>query len=204
MRKLMFIVFVALAMALHANNNDNLRLWYSRPAASWTEALPVGNSHMGAMVYGGTAHETLQLNEETFWAGGPYSNNSAKALEALPEVRRLVFENKGKEAEKLINEAFLTSQNGMRFLTLGNISIDFSRHDSVTDYQRELNIANATATTAYNCNGVRYCRTTFASLPDKVVVMRIEADKEKALEFELGYKCPLPFSAKANGNRLNI
>ena len=204
MKKLMFIVFVALAMALHANNNDNLRLWYSRPAASWTEALPVGNSHMGAMVYGGTAHETLQLNEETFWAGGPYSNNSAKALEALPEVRRLVFENKGKEAEKLINEAFLTSQNGMRFLTLGNISIDFGRHDSVTDYQRELNIANATATTAYNCNGVRYCRTTFASLPDKVVVMRIEADKEKALEFELGYKCPLPFSAKAKGNRLNI
>ncbi|MGN1263376.1 MAG: glycoside hydrolase N-terminal domain-containing protein, partial [Prevotella sp.] len=179
MRKLLLIVFATLATALHAENDDNLKLWYSRPATSWTEALPVGNSHMGAMVFGGTARETLQLNEETFWAGGPYSNNSAKALEALPEVRRLIFENKGKEAEKLINETFMTPQNGMRFLTLGNVFINFDGHNKTTAYHRELNIGNAIATTTYKSNGVRYKRTTFASMPDKVVVMRIEADKEK-------------------------
>ena len=74
-----------------------LKLWYSKPAKDWTEALPVGNSRLGAMVYGGTGREELQLNEETFWAGGPYDNNNTNALYVLPVVRSLIFQGKTRE-----------------------------------------------------------------------------------------------------------
>ena len=92
MRKIHVIVFLLLlAFAAQA---QNLKLWYSKPAQHWTEALPLGNSRLGVMVFGGTSREELQLNEETFWSGGPYNNNNPKGREALPKVRELVFQNK--------------------------------------------------------------------------------------------------------------
>ena len=87
---------------------DDLCLWYSRPATIWEEALPVGNSRLGAMVFGGVADEELQLNEETFWGGGPHNNNNPAARENLDRVRQLVFEGKNGEAQKLIDRTFRT------------------------------------------------------------------------------------------------
>ena len=77
----------------------NLKLWYDKPASEWTEALPLGNSRLGVMVYGGTETEKLQLNEETFWGGAPHRNDNPDALKALPEVRRLIFDGKYGEAQ---------------------------------------------------------------------------------------------------------
>ena len=83
----------------------DLKLWYSQPARNWTEALPIGNSRLGVMVYGGTVREELQLNEETFWAGSPYDNNNPNARYVLPVIRRLIFEGKYKDVviHSLIN-----------------------------------------------------------------------------------------------------
>ena len=80
---------------------DDLRLWYKRPAMFWTEALPVGNGRLGAMVYGRTDIEEIQLNEDTVWTGGPYDPSNPEALTALPEVRKLVFAGKFREAQEL-------------------------------------------------------------------------------------------------------
>jgi alpha-L-fucosidase 2 len=79
-----------------APQQDSLVLWYDKPAAEWTEALPVGNGRLGAMIFGGPANEQLQLNEDTLYAGSPYDPNNPEALKALPEARRLIFEGKYK------------------------------------------------------------------------------------------------------------
>ena len=90
MKKHLLLVGACVWMMLSAHA-QNLKLWYQQPAKTWVEALPVGNSSMGAMVYGGTSREELQLNEETLWGGGPYRNDNPKALESLAEVRNLIY-----------------------------------------------------------------------------------------------------------------
>ena len=162
------------------------RLWYTRPASHWLEALPVGNSALGAMVYGGTDTEEIQLNEETFWSGSPYTNNSSQSLQVLPEVRRLVFEGKEAAAAKLIDKHFIPGPHGMRYLPLGSVKLDFG-HKDVTKYERALNLGDATATTSYIYKGVRYERTVFASQADNVIVVRLTASKKGELEFGVGF-----------------
>jgi alpha-L-fucosidase 2 len=171
------------------------RLWYATPASHWLEALPVGNSALGAMVYGGTNVEEIQLNEETFWSGSPHDNNSHESLVALTEVRRLIFGGKEFEASKLIDRHFVKGPHGMRYLPLSSLKLHFG-HQDVTDYQRALNLGDATATTSYIYKGVRYERTVFASLADNAIVVHIKASKKGALTFEANFDSQL----KATGS----
>ncbi len=175
-------------------------LWYDAPAESWLQSLPLGNSRMGAMIYGGTQREEIQLNDETFWSGGPHNNNSSRSLARLSEVRQLIFDGKEKEAEDIINKDFIVGPHGMKYLTLGSLYIDFDGIGEVSDYRRELNLENAVNTTTYTSNGVSYTRRAFASIPDKVVVERIEASSKGALNFKLSYDCVLGADVKADGN----
>ena len=85
----------------------DLTLWYRQPASQWVQALPVGNGRLGAMVFGGVEREQLQLNEDTLWAGGPYDPNNTNALAALPEVRRLIFDGKFAEAQKMVGQKMM-------------------------------------------------------------------------------------------------
>lgn len=185
--------------AKDAADADNL-LWYDAPAESWLQSLPLGNSRMGAMVYGGTQREEIQLNDETFWSGGPHNNNSSRSLERLNEVRQLIFDGKEREAEDIINKDFIVGPHGMKYLTLGSLFIDFDGIGEVSDYRRELNLENAVNTTTYTSNGISYTRRAFASIPDKVVVERIEASGKGALNFKLSYDCVLGADVKADGN----
>ena len=196
--KKLFNLCLLLSIGVTALAQD-LKLWYSRPAEHWTDALPIGNSRMGAMVFGGVEQETLQLNEETFWAGGPHNNLNPKGRYALDNIRQLVFNDKFAEAQKMIDENFNTPQNGMRFLPFGNVILNFNYKpgaslplvgDEGKLYYRDLNIENATSTVRYKVGEVEYTRTAFASLADDVIVMRIEASKKKALSFSLSYDCP--------------
>ena len=166
------------------------RLWYSEPAHHWLEALPIGNSHLGAMIYGGTDEEEIQLNEETFWSGSPHSNNSNESLEALPEVRRLIFEGKEYEASKLIDQHFIKGPHGMRFLPLGSVKLKLD-HKDVSNYRRELNLGNAIATTSYIYDGVKYERTVFASQADNVIIVQLKASKKKELKFDIDFTSQL-------------
>ena len=178
------------------------KLWYGRPAACWLEALPLGNSHLGAMDFGGTETEELQINDETFWSGSPHSNNSTRSLQRLDEVRQLIFSGKEKAAADIINKDFVVGPHGMRFLTVGSMKLTFPGHAEATNYYRDLNLANATATTRYDVAGVTYTRTTFASMTDGVIVMRIEASQPGALNMTLGYDCPLENTVSVKKNTL--
>ena len=186
-------------IALVDDLQDN-RLWYDHPAEIWLEALPLGNSHMGAMVYGRTDKEEIQLNEETFWSGGPHDNNSPAAQRQLQKVRSLIFEGKEKEAEDIINKVFIKGPHGMRYLTMGSLNLDFG-HTEVNNYLRDLDLTQAMATTSYTYDGVRYRREVFASLIDEVIVMRLTADKPGKLSFDLRHTCPTLRESTAQKNQ---
>ncbi len=196
-----FMLFVcAVAMAADKLDNDQ-RLWYDAPATCWLEALPLGNSRMGAMVFGGTDTEQIQLNEETFWSGGPHNNNSSTSLRYLTEVRSLIFDGKEKEAENIINREFVKGPHGMRYLTLGSLNLQFG-HKDVKDYVRDLDLQTATSSTSYIYNNVKYTRKVIASLADGVVLVNIKASKKGALSFTLTQSCQLPTEVKAEGATL--
>ena len=183
---------------------DDLKLWYSRPAGNWTEALPIGNSRLGAMVYGGTEREELQLNEETFWAGSPYANNNPNARYVLPVIRQLIFEGKNREAQSLVDANFFSGKHGMCYLPMGSLFLDFEGHDRVTDFYRDLDLSDATATTRYKINGVDYTRTVFASFTDSVIIMRMEAGKDGKLNFKVRYDAPLEHHVQGKDGMLSI
>ena len=197
-------LFLLLLLTSHLVSGQDLKLWYSQPAQNWSEALPIGNSRLGAMVYGGTEREELQLNEETFWAGSPYNNNNPNAVHVLPIVRKLIFEGRNQEAQRLIDANFLTRQHGMSYLTLGNLYLEFPGHKDASDFYRDLNLENATTTTRYQVNGINYTRTTFASFTDNVIIMHIKASRPNALNFNVSYNCPLKNEVNAQNDKLTI
>ena len=195
-RTIFFLLTMLSAVQLFAQNGKNTeRLWYARPASHWLEALPVGNSHMGAMIYGGTDVEEIQLNEETFWSGQPHNNNSTESLEYLSDVRRLIFQGKEGEAAKLIDKHFFKGPHGMRFLPLGSLKLKLG-HKDVTKYERALNLGDATATTSYVYKGVKYERTVFASQADNVIVVQLKASKKKELSFDMEFTSQLQIAGQ--------
>lgn len=197
------LAFIAMTLCACTWTGE-LRLWYSQPARAWTEALPIGNSRLGAMVFGGTEKEELQLNEETFWAGSPYNNDNPNALYVLPAIRKLVFSGKNNEAQRLVDANFQTGKNGMSYLTMGSVFMTFPGHGNASRYRRDLDIGRAVSTTTYEVAGVSYTRTAFASLADNVIIMNIWAGKDKALNFTIGYDAPLRHEVRAEGEKLHI
>ncbi|GAE84082.1 glycoside hydrolase family 95 protein [Bacteroides reticulotermitis] len=198
------LILIYLSLCSIFTSAQDLKLWYSQPAQNWSEALPIGNSRLGAMVYGGTEREELQLNEETFWAGSPYNNDNSNAIHVLPVVRKLIFEGKNQEAQTLIDANFLTKQHGMSYLTLGSLFLEFPEHKNVSGFYRDLNLENATTTTRYQVNNVTYTRTTFASFTNNVIIMHIKASKANTLNFKVTYNCPLEYEVNAQNDKLVI
>lgn len=201
MKKHLLLVGACVWMMLSAHA-QNLKLWYQQPAKTWVEALPVGNSSMGAMVYGGTSREELQLNEETLWGGGPYRNDNPKALESLAEVRNLIFSGKTMDAQNLIDQTFYTGRNGMPYQTIGSLIIEAPGHEKAKNYYRDLNLERALATTRYQVDGVNFQREVFASFPDRVIIVRFTADKPGELNFKVSYDSPLQSTVRKQGKKL--
>lgn len=201
MKKHLLLVGACVWMMLSAHA-QNLKLWYQQPAKTWVEALPVGNSSMGAMVYGGTSREELQLNEETLWGGGPYRNDNPKALESLAEVRNLIFSGKTMDAQNLIDQTFYTGRNGMPYQTIGSLIIEAPGHEKAKNYYRDLDLERAVATTRYQVDGVNFQREVFASFPDRVIIVRFTADKSGELNFKVSYDSPLQSTVRKQGKKL--
>ena len=183
----MEIISLVFVINVSAQNNSLLKLWYNEPAKEWVEALPVGNGRLGAMVFGTPECEEIQLNEETIWGGGPYRNDNPKALEALPEARKLIFEGKTREADLLINKTFFTSTHGMPYQSAGSVILNFPGHEKYLNYYRELDLDWAVAKVRYTVNGVNYTREVFSSFDDDVIIMQITASKKASLNFEIEY-----------------
>lgn len=201
MKKHLLLVGACVWMML-STHAQNLKLWYQQPAKTWVEALPVGNSSMGAMVYGRTSREELQLNEETLWGGGPYRNDNPKALESLAEVRNLIFSGKTMDAQNLIDQTFYTGRNGMPYQTIGSLIIEAPGHEKAKNYYRDLDLERAVATTRYQVDGVNFQREVFASFPDRVIIVRFTADKPGELNFKVSYDSPLQSTVRKQGKKL--
>jgi len=184
MNKLFVFVLLCFTLPALAQNTD-LKLWYNKPAGMvWEAALPIGNGRLAGMVYGNPDKECIKLNEGTVWSGGPNRNDSETALAALPDVRKLIFEGKNKEASDLALQKIKSNKiNGMQFQPVGNLYLAFAGHGQYSNYHRELNLEHAVATTTYTANGVKYKRETFVSLPDQIMVMRLTADKQASVSF---------------------
>ena len=187
--KRLFTILASVCVALVINAQQH-KLWYSKPAAQWLEALPIGNSHLGAMVYGGTNTEQIQLNEETFWSGSPHQNNNPDAKTSIRDVRRLIFEGKEKEAEALIDKTFFKGPHGQKYLPLGDLmlSFDYQNEAEPSNYRRELNLGDALCITSFDVADVKYIRTAFASQADNAIIIQLTASKKKALNFGVSYQ----------------
>lgn len=152
-------------------------LWYRQSAKEWVEALPVGNGRISAMVFGRTNTERLQLNEETVWDGYAFDHNNLEALDALREVRRLLFEGKNREATELSAKKMMGIPERVKsYQPLADLHLEFASEE-ISDYCRELDLETGIATTTYKANGVKIKMEVFASAVDQAIAVRIEADK---------------------------
>ncbi len=156
-------------------------LWYTRSARVWEEALPIGNGRLGGMIFGGVADERIQLNESTLWDGYSYDRNNPQALQALPEVQRLLFENKNNEAVKLASQTMMGIPERIRpYQSLGELWFGTPVKEA-EGYIRCLDLSTALVTTTYHSNGVNYRREYFASAIDNIIVLRFTADRKNKI-----------------------
>lgn len=163
---------------------SDLRLWYRQPARNWNEALPIGSGRLAAMVFGGLASERIQLNEDTVWAGEKRDRSNPAGAANLAEVRRLLFAGKPKEAEELAEKTMIAVPKRMPpYQPLGDLLLEFSGHENVSEYVRELDLDPAIARVSYRRDGKRYTREIFASAIDRVIAVRIWCDKPSSVSF---------------------
>ncbi len=181
-----------------------LRLWYRSPAKEWTEALPVGNGNLGAMVFGGVQRERLQLNEHSLWSGHRSEEDNPQSLEYLPKVRQLLFEGRYAEANKMAAQYLMArpprpsaptqgapgasapaqrpTRASASYQTLGDLLLEFHHGAAAPeDYTRELNLDTGIARVEYRAGGARFTRETFASHPDQAIIVRLACDKPGGL-----------------------
>ena len=186
------------------STNESLLLHYDEPAEEWTEALPLGNAYMGAMVHGGVEQEHLQLNETTLYSGDP--KNTYKTIDVrkrFPEVMDLLNEGKYAEAQDIIAKDWL-GRAQQCYQPLGDLWIDFDHQGKVRNYQRNLDLSNSTATVTYKVDGVTYKREFFASYPDHVIVAHLSADKPGKINCSVLFSTPHTptTSYSSDGNHL--
>ncbi|MEP5341834.1 MAG: glycoside hydrolase family 95 protein [Algibacter sp.] len=198
------LIFISFSI-FGQNKISDLKLWYDAPATDWNEALPLGNGRLGAMIYGNPAHENIQLNENTLWAGSPHRNDNPDAKRNLSEIRELLFKGKYNEAHRLANNKFVSKiSHGMPYETVGNIRLNFLNQDHVSNYYRELDLENAVNTTKYTVDGVDYKREIFTSFSDEVIVMKLSANKKGAISFSATIDRPKPAEVSVFTENKNI
>lgn len=190
MKRLLFLLLIAQSSFAQ---QKTLVLWYSQPAKDWNEALPIGNGRLGAMIFGRAGDELIQLNEQTLWTGGPVNPNpNPDAPKYLQSVRNALFKDSIGQAIKLLRK--MQGPNTEMYQPLGDIILKQQLNGEVSNYYRDLNISNATATTRFTVNGVEYTREMFSSAPDQVIIIRLKASQPKALSFSVGVNHELKFS----------
>jgi alpha-L-fucosidase 2 len=195
--------------------------WYRQPAGKWTEALPIGNGRLGAMIFGYVDDERVQFNEDTLWTGQPHEYQHEGAVKFLPQIRQLLqemraFEAEGKqrearakqkEAEDLAGKEFMSEPIRQKaYQPFGDLRLKFPGHTAAADYRRELDMDSAVARVRYKVGGVTFQREAFASNPDQAIVVRISADKPGSITFTATMDTPHKSSQvrRAGGDQLAL
>jgi alpha-L-fucosidase 2 len=177
-----------------------MKLWYKHPAEEWTDALPIGNGRLGAMVYGGIDLERLQLNEDTLWSGGPHCYDNPDACNHLEKARLLLRQGKYVEAENEAQKMMGTPAKQMAFQPLGDLYLRYPAGAKSSEYYRELDLQNALSTIRYRVGPATYTRKIFASYPDEAIVMHLEADMPGLITCDLFMDSPHLTESKTENN----
>lgn len=181
--------------------NDSHVLWYSKPAPTWTYALPIGNGHLGAMIYGGDKSEKIALNHDEIWSGTPHCNylryegQNEDRSEFFFKARELTFDGKKYDAQKLLEENF-NGRWSQAYLPLGDIELDFRIDGKVTDFRRELNLQNAVSSVSYKIGNIKIEREYIASYPKNAIIINIKNDAENGIDFELKFTSHLKHTSR--------
>ena len=190
LHKATLYLFVSLVFS-SVSTAQQYKLWYDQPAQHWTEALPIGNGRLGAMIYGGTEKEIIQFNDETVWSGQPHDYAHKGAAQYLDSIRNLLWAGKQKEAQDIGNKEFMSQPLGQQcYQPFGEVQLNFSGHASATNFYRDLSLNNAVSTVSYELAGVKFKREVFASFPDQAIFVKITASKAKSLNFSVSMACP--------------
>ncbi|CAN0927062.1 Alpha-L-fucosidase 2 [Linum grandiflorum] len=183
---LSFLLFLhsSAAVVSSPSGDSPLKLTFTAPAKYWTDAIPIGNGRLGAVVWGGVVNETLQLNDDTLWTGVPGTYTDSNAPAALAVVRKLV--NSGQYSEASAHAIKLSGTPSQIYQLIGDIVLEFDASHKNYDpktYHRELDLDTATATVKYTVDGIEYTREHFASNPNQAIVTRISGSKPGSVSF---------------------
>ena len=174
---------------------SNGLLWYRQPATKWTEALPIGNGRLGAMVHGGTSQERLQLNEDTLWSGEPRDLQNYEAIRYLDEIRNLLLAGKNREADALVEARFIGPWNES-YMPLGDLTVDCELDGKTSDYRRQLALRDGVVKVQFRAGGSEFIREIFSSFPDQIIVIRFTCSKPEALNLSASFRSQLHFKAE--------
>ena len=176
---------IPIANTINAKDFDpSTLLWYKAPASVWEEAMPIGNGRLGAMVFGKNSEERIQLNEETYWSGGPYSTVVKGGYKVLPEIQKNLFEGNPIKAHKLFGRNLMGYPvEQQKYQSFANLILSFKNEKEVTDYKRWLDLKTGITSVQYTVNGVTYNREVFSSATDQVIAVRLTADKPGSISF---------------------
>ena len=181
---------------------SDMMLWYRQPAQQWLQALPLGNGMIGAMVFGGVPQERVALNESSFWSGRPHNYDNPEALKYFPQIRDLVFADKLQEAEKMADDHFFGIPKAQEaYQPIGDLVLTFP-DTNFTDYRRELDMETGVARVSYRQGDALITREAFLSWPDRVLILRISADKPGRISFGAQFRGPYLETAAADRDRL--
>jgi len=190
---ILFLCISSYGMCQGDTDYNSLKLWYNKAAGNWNQALPIGNGKLGAMVFGRVENERIQLNEESIWTGSQVQRANPEAKKNLNKIRKLLFDRKYAEADKLAQEKIMGTrlvQGVHTYQTLGNLNFEFKKHESFSDYYRELDLERAVVKVSYKIGKIAYKREIFSSAPDNSLVINIEASEPGALSFDLTFSRP--------------
>jgi alpha-L-fucosidase 2 len=194
MKKISLILIYLICVTHVLAQTNELKLWYRKPASNWHEALPVGNGRMGAMVFGDPQHETIQINEESLWAGRPFNDNNPAAKTSLPQIQQLLLENKNAEAYELATKNLVSIPKTVRsYQTFMDLRIDYAE-GNISDYRRELDLITGVASSSFSTNNVTITQKVFAAVPDNLLVIQIKSSSPN------GIHCTIRLSRKQDAS----
>lgn len=192
-KNLFFLIFII--SYCHSFSQNDLTLWYTKPSKVWTDALPLGNGRLGAMVYGIPECDTIQINEDSFWSGSPYQNSNPNASKSLKTIQKYLQDENYVDAQKLALKDIIADRNvtshGQVYQSIGNLILHFPGHENFTDFNRKLDLNTAIATTYYKVNNVAYKREIFTSFPDQLLIIHITSSKKRSINFNTSFVGPL-------------
>lgn len=161
-------------------------MWYDAPAAAWEEDLPVGNGRLGARIFGKYGEEKIQMNEETYWSGGPYSTVVKGGADALPQIQKYIFEGQPIEGHKLFGRVLMGYPvEQQKYQSLANLHLFFENQKEVTGYILWIKLKTEVAGTEYTTNGLTYRREVLSHAPDNVIAVWLAENKLDSLTFSV-------------------